>query len=111
MVFLDASRENQQRIFEATERFNEPGRFVAISGYEWTSWIYGHRHVLRFDGEVEVISSLDPRTETPQELWRALEGQQALTFAHHSAGGPIAVDWSIPPDPRSVHRTLPSTGE
>src|SRR5262245_12131722 len=100
MVFLDESRENQRRIFEATERFNDPGRFVAISGYEWTSWIYGHRHVLRFDGPVDVISSLDPRTETPQALWRALEGQQALTFAHHSAGGPIAVDWSIPPDPR-----------
>jgi len=100
MVFLDASPANQRRIFEATERFDEPGRFVAISGYEWTSWIYGHRHVLRFDGEVDVISSLAPETETPQALWRALEGQQALTFAHHSAGGPIAIDWSIPPDPR-----------
>jgi hypothetical protein len=100
MVFLDESRENQQRIFEATERFNAPGSFVAISGYEWTSWIYGHRHVLRFDGEVQVISSLDPATETPQQLWRALEGQAALTFAHHSAGGPIAIDWTIPPDPR-----------
>ena len=100
MVFLDESRENQQRIFEATERFNAPGSFVAISGYEWTSWIYGHRHVLRFDGEVSVISSLDPKTETPQQLWQALEGQAALTFAHHSAGGPIATDWTIPPDPR-----------
>jgi len=28
-----------------------------------------------------------------------LRGKQALTFAHHSAGGPIATNWAIPPDP------------
>jgi len=46
-----------------------------------------------------VLSSLDPRYESPQQLWAALRGLPALTFAHHSAGGPIPTNWSIPPDP------------
>jgi hypothetical protein len=33
-------------------------------------------------------------------LWAALAGLDAVTIAHHSAGGPIAVDWSVAPDPR-----------
>ncbi len=100
MVPLDASPQAWRAIQTATEAFHEPGRFVTLGGYEWTSWIYGHRHVLYFEGEPALYSSFDPRTESPQQLWRALEGRAALTFAHHSAGGPIAVDWSIPPDPR-----------
>jgi len=100
MVPLDASPEMQEAIADATERFHAPGSFVTIDGYEWTSWIYGHRHVLYFDGAGPVHSSLDPRFERPEQLWAALEGREALTFAHHSAGGPVATDWSIPPDPR-----------
>jgi hypothetical protein len=100
MVPLDAHPELWRAIQTATEAFHEPGRFVTLGGYEWTSWIYGHRHVLYFEGEPVLHSSLDPRTETPQQLWQALEGRAALTIAHHPAGGPIAVDWSIPPDPR-----------
>jgi hypothetical protein len=100
MVPLAASPETQRAIAAATEAYHAPGRFVTLGGYEWTSWIYGHRHVLYFGDEAPVFSSLDPKTESPRQLWQALEGRPALTFAHHSAGGPVAVDWSIPPDPR-----------
>jgi hypothetical protein len=72
---------------------------VALHGWEWTSWIYGHRHVVRFDTGGPWHTSLSPVTESPEQLWDALRGQPAMTFAHHSAGGPIATDWSIPPDP------------
>ena len=69
-------------------------------GYEWTNWIHGHRHVLYFGPEGgEVLSSIDERYETPQQLWDALRGQDVLTFAHHSAGGPIATNWAFAPDP------------
>jgi hypothetical protein len=97
--FLDAAPERWQAIRELTERFHAPGRFVTILGFEWTNWIYGHRHVLYFDGTGDVLSSLDAKSETPQQLWAALRGRAALTIAHHSAGGPVPVDWSIPPDP------------
>ncbi len=86
-------------IREQVLRFHQPGRFVTLLGYEWTSWIYGHRHVLYFGEEGRVLSSVDPAYETPQQLWAALRGEPALTFAHHSAGGPVATDWTVPPDP------------
>jgi len=97
--FLDQHPDMWDEIRATTERFHEPGRFVTLLGYEWTSWIYGHRHVLYFTDEGEVHSSVDPARETPRQLWDALAGQPALTFAHHSAGGPVATDWSWEPPP------------
>jgi hypothetical protein len=88
-----------EEIRAQTESFHEPGRFVTLLGFEWTNWVYGHRHVLYFDGEGEVVSSVDRRFGHPEQLWDALRGKPALTFAHHTAGGPVATDWRIPPDP------------
>ncbi|NIV46904.1 MAG: DUF3604 domain-containing protein, partial [Gammaproteobacteria bacterium] len=100
MLPLEDHPELWEEIRRETQRFHEPGRFVTLLGYEWTSWIHGHRHVLYFGDEGAVYSSVDPRFEDPLQLWAALEGQPALTFAHHSAGGPIPTNWEIPPDPR-----------
>lgn len=99
MLPLDESPELWARIRAATEQAYEPGRFVSVLGYEWTNWVHGHRHVLYFGDEGEVLSSIDERYETPAQLWDALRGQPAMTFAHHSAGGPIATNWEFPPDP------------
>lgn len=96
---LDVSQAKWDDIRTQVDAFYAPGRFVTLLGFEWTSWIYGHRHVLYFDRSGEVFSSADPARESPLQLWDALRGERALTFAHHAAGGPIAVDWSIPPDP------------
>lgn len=97
--FLDAHPHMWQLIRDAVKRHHQPGRFITLLGYEWTSWLHGHRHVLYFEDRGEVLSSLDPRYETPAQLWDALRGQPALTFAHHSAGGPVATNWSYRPDP------------
>jgi hypothetical protein len=97
--FLDETPAQWSRLEAAAQRFHEPGRFVTLLGYEWTSWIYGHRHVLHFADTAELRSSVDERFDTPPELWAALAGAEALTFAHHSAGAPVATDWRIPPDP------------
>ena len=89
-------------IRSATARFHEPGRFVALLGYEWTSWLHGHRHVLYFhdergaphDGETARVFPWSARaTSTPTGLWDALRGTGALTIPHHPAGGPIPIDW------------------
>jgi hypothetical protein len=97
--FLDETPEMWEEIRRTTNRFHEPERFVTLLGYEWTSWIHGHRHVLYFQDEGDIHSSIDPAAETPARLWDALRGQRALTFAHHSAGGPVATNWTFPPDP------------
>ena len=83
-----------------TRRFHAPGRFVTLLGFEWTSWIHGHRHVLYFGDDGPVIDSVAEATDTPAELWQALGDRPALTIPHHPAGGPIAIDWDVAPDPR-----------
>ena len=97
--FLDEVPAWQEEMREVTERFNTPGGLVTLHGYEWTSWIHGHRHVLRFDSGGPILSSMDPATDTPAELWAALEGEPAMTIAHHSSGNPIPVNWTYTPDP------------
>jgi len=105
ILALDQHPDMWDAIAEAAERHHEPGRFVTLLGYEWTSWLYGHRHVLFFGDRGEVWSTLDAATETPTGLWKAVAawhqetGVDALTFAHHSAGDPVATDWSFVPDP------------
>jgi hypothetical protein len=98
--FLDQVPQWQEEMREVTERFHVPGQLVTLHGYEWTSWIHGHRHVLRFDAGGPILSSMDPATDTPAELWSALEGEPAMTIAHHSSGNPIPVNWTYTPDPR-----------
>ena len=99
MLPLAAHGDLWETVRAAAQRFHRPGEFVTLLGYEWTNWIYGHRHVLYFEDRGEVLSSTDPGYDDPAKLWAALRGRPALTFAHHSAGGPVATDWSFPPDP------------
>ncbi len=97
--FLDQSPEAWEAIRAAGRRYDDPGRFLVIEGYEWTNWLHGHRHVLYFEEGGEILSSLDPRYETPAQLWDALAGRAAMTIAHHSAGGPVSANWDFVPDP------------
>ncbi|MFT4710336.1 MAG: hypothetical protein ACI9D0_000200 [Bacteroidia bacterium] len=97
--FLDKTPAMWERIGEVAKNNNEPGVFTSLLAYEWTSWIHGHRHVVYFEDKGEVYSSVDEDFDDPAELWAALRGQEALTFAHHSAGGPVATNWSFVPDP------------
>jgi hypothetical protein len=99
METLSQNPDLWEGIREQTRAFHEPGRFVTLLGYEWTSWLHGHRHVLYFSDEGRVLSSVDPAFESPLQLWDALRGEPVLTVTHHTAGGPIAANWEIPPDP------------
>ena len=97
--YLDGAPENWNEIRAAVTTYHDPGSFVALLGYEWTHWIWGHRHVVHFATDGPLHSWVDPATDTPARLWDSLRGLPALTFAHHSAGDPVATDWTIPPDP------------
>ncbi len=90
--------EAWNEIVSAAREAHVDGAFVALVGFEWTNWIYGHRHVLFFGDDGRVLSSLDDATDTPNELWGVLAGQPVVTIAHHPAGGPVALDWRTPPD-------------
>lgn len=100
--FLDDQPEVWDALPARVRAFERPGRFLPLVGYEWTNWIWGHRHVVSFEDDrpLPLLSSIDESCDTPDELWAALAGRRVLTFAHHSAGGPVATAWEqYPPDP------------
>jgi hypothetical protein len=102
MVPLSKSPRMWDEIRAQVARFDEPGTFVALLGFEWTNWVSGHRHVVYFGDDPatgSILSSIDREYETPALLWAALDQSAALTIAHHPAGGPVPIDWTIAPDP------------
>ena len=80
---------------KTADRFNEPGRFTAMIGYEWTSSPQGsnlHRNVLYRDGADKAIQALpftSAESENPQDLWKWLDAYeqktngQILAIAHN----------------------------
>lgn len=99
-----------ERIIESAERFNEPGRFSAIIGYEWTSVPKGynlHRNVILRDDasrarQVIPLTTQPPvGTTDPLDLYKWLEdyesttGGTALAIAHN---GNLSNGWMFPVD-------------
>jgi hypothetical protein len=98
------------RIVDAADHFNEPGRFTALIGYEWTSVPKGmnlHRNViLRDDGsrakQVVPLTTQPPYgTQDPLDLYQWLDDYekktngQALALAHN---GNLSNGWMFPTD-------------
>jgi hypothetical protein len=89
------TRTMWQRLTESAEKFNEPGKFSTLIGFEWTSSPNGnnlHRNVIFRDGKAKAdqiipISNYD--TQDPEELWRWMAayeqktGGQLLAIAHN----------------------------
>jgi hypothetical protein len=99
MLPLSSHPEIVAEIASAARDAERPGKFTALVGFEWTSWVWGHRNVVYFDERTDILSSLDERFDTPEELWTALRGTPSLAIPHHPAGGPIALDWRHALDP------------
>jgi len=90
---LDEQPETWSRIQRECEAAYEPGRFVTFPAYEWTSWTYGHKHVLfPVAGDWPICSARS--AADPSALWRCLP-PGAITISHHTGGGPIGADWSF----------------
>lgn len=80
---------------EIAEEFNEPGRFTAMIGYEWTPTENGnnlHRNVLYRDGAArarQVLPFTTFESFNPEDLWTWMEsyedktGGQLLALAHN----------------------------
>jgi hypothetical protein len=83
---------------DAAERYNDPGRFTAFIGYEWTSLVKGnnmHRVVVYRDdgdkgGQMVPFTTIEPTGSTnPRDLWKWLEeyedktGGDVLAIAHN----------------------------
>ena len=77
-----------ERVIDEAEAFNDPGRFTAFIGFEWTSLIKGnnmHRVVIMRDGPVRA-RQVAPFTMTapqgspdPRDLWQYLANYEEKT--------------------------------
>ncbi len=76
-----------ERITTAAEKYNQPGKFTALIGFEWTSSPDGnnlHRVVIFRDDKAradEIIPISQYDTIDPEELW------QWMSDAEKSTGG------------------------
>ena len=91
----DAQRTSWEQVIAAADNYNEPGKFTAFIGFEWTSMPNSanlHRVVIFRDGgdrarQVLPFSAFD--SEDPEDLWRYLSayeqktGGKALAIAHN----------------------------
>ncbi len=93
-----AYRSAWQEVIKAAEAYNDPGRFTAFIGYEWTSNTGGnnlHRNVIfRENGAkaslVEPFTTLKPLgSDNPVDLWKWMAatedktGSEVLAIAHN----------------------------
>ncbi len=98
------------RIVDAAETYNEPGRFTAFIGFEWTSVPKGfnlHRNVILRDGKLRAsqvipLTTLAPLGSTdPLVLYEWLQAYedktngQAMALAHN---GNLSNGWMFPID-------------
>jgi len=90
LMYLPGTRPYRgawQETIAAAEQYNEPGRFTAFIGYEWTSNTGGnnlHRNVIFRDngdkaGQVEPFTVYPPGSDNPTELWKWMEAYQDKT--------------------------------
>ncbi len=77
-----------QETIAAAEAFNEPGRFTAFIGYEWSSNTAGnnlHRNVIFRDNgdkasQVEPLTVYPPMgSDNPRDLWKWMSAYEAKT--------------------------------
>ena len=107
-----------ERIVKAAEEYNDPGRFTALIGYEWTSTLEGnnlHRNVIYRDGGDKALQVV-PYTTTPpygspdpMDLWKWMaqyeekSGGDVLALAHN---GNVSNGLMFPVDAQYTGRKL-----
>jgi hypothetical protein len=91
----DLTRTIWNRIVESAERFNEPGVFTALHGFEWSSAPDANNlhRVVMFRDDAEKVEDLVPLSAydsaDPEDLWEWLDayerntGGRVMAFAHN----------------------------
>jgi len=90
----ESVKSQWRRNFEATEKYNKPGTFTTIHGYEWTSAPKSanlHRNVFFRDTIVPDLPFTAIDSENPRDLWEWMKtqkenGSQVFAVPHNSNG-------------------------
>ena len=81
----ELTRSFWERFLPIADAYNEPGRFTAMAGFEWSSTPGGnnyHRVVVFADGADKTSRTLPFSlfdSDDPQDLWKYLETYEATT--------------------------------
>jgi len=109
------------KVIDAAEAYNEPGKFTTFIGFEWTSLVKGnnlHRNVILRDGgdrarQVLPFTTEEPVGSTdPLDLYKWLEAYEsdtngsAIAFAHN---GNLSNGLMFPVDQQYTGRALDQT--
>jgi hypothetical protein len=105
----DAYRSVWDEMIAAAEKYNDPGRFTAFIGYEWTSQVPPgnnlHRVIIYRDGSDKASQTVPYTTyaplgsTTPEDLWKTLQayedktGGRILAIPHN---GNLSNGWMFP---------------
>ncbi len=110
-----------ERVIDAAESFNEPGRFTALIGFEWTSLDKGnnlHRNVIFREGAEKAGQVVPYTTQAPVgstdpldlykwlENYQAKTGGSALALAHN---GNLSNGIMFPVDAQYTGRAIDET--
>ncbi|MBD3183105.1 DUF3604 domain-containing protein [Candidatus Poribacteria bacterium] len=80
-------------VLDTTNKYNQPGKFAAIIGYEWGGRS-GHRNVY-YRGDTGLLyPGFEDRSNSLDKLWNLLDSQDVLTIPHHSRYC-TPTDWSL----------------
>ncbi|MGZ7078705.1 MAG: CehA/McbA family metallohydrolase, partial [Thermoanaerobaculia bacterium] len=67
------------------ESFSEAGRFISLSGWEWTAGpAFGHRVIVFRDKPVAPLSFATPAGATIEQLYAHVRGHDAVMSPHHT---------------------------
>ena len=104
----DAFAFTWEHIVDAADRHNDPGRFTAFIGFEWTSVPKGfnlHRNVMLRDDGIRAKQVVPPVTQPPVgdtdpnslydwlEMYEEKTGGRAVAFSHN---GNLSNGWMFP---------------
>lgn len=73
------------------QKYDEPGKFCVLFGYEWTAWMNNHTHrcVYSLDSNLPIIGSLEPGATEIEGLWEKLSGYDFITIPHVTVRGTV----------------------
>ncbi len=93
------SAADWEDIKNAGNKYNQPGKFVTLLGYEYTNRVSGGDRNIYFRGnDGEVFHWDNPESNNPEKLWKKLKKYDCITIPHHPAHAWLGTRWEhVPP--------------
>jgi hypothetical protein len=80
-------------VLDTTNKYNQPGKFATIIGYEWGGRP-GHRNVYFRGNKAPLYLGFEEKSNSLDKLWELLDGGDVLTIPHHSKYC-TPTDWTL----------------